>query len=66
MAILPLPPRKRRELRPSSREPSSRDSDAGVARCPRCDRPLALRYGRREVVFVCGCGQRPALRHKAA
>jgi ssDNA-binding Zn-finger/Zn-ribbon topoisomerase 1 len=61
MAILPLPPRKRREPRPSSR-----DSDAGVARCPLCDRPLALRYGRREVVFVCGCGQRPALRHKAA
>jgi ssDNA-binding Zn-finger/Zn-ribbon topoisomerase 1 len=62
MAILRLPQRSKREPRPSRRG----DDDAGVARCPKCDRPMALRYGRREVVFVCGCGERPVLRHKAA
>ena len=25
------------------------------ARCPRCDAPMRLRYGRNGVVFVCGC-----------
>ena len=29
------------------------------ARCPRCDAPMRLRYGRNGVVFVCGCAAIP-------
>lgn len=68
MAILRLPPRNKRHPSPARPRPArdKGDSGDGVARCPKCDRPMALRYGRREVVFVCGCGERPALRHRAA
>ena len=67
MAILRLTPRNKRQPCPKhSRETRHGDDQAGVARCPLCDKPMALRYGRREVVVVCGCGERPAVRHKAA
>jgi len=54
-------PAPRTQPRPCSNTPSITFDDLGVARCPKCDMPMALCYTRRGPAFVCRC---PA--HRAA
>jgi ssDNA-binding Zn-finger/Zn-ribbon topoisomerase 1 len=53
-------PMKRRDDNAPSRPHKRYRDETGVARCPKCEAPLGLKYTRRGPAYVCRCPARRA------
>jgi ssDNA-binding Zn-finger/Zn-ribbon topoisomerase 1 len=58
MSILPMFPRREPQVERAPRSKRGGMDELGVARCPKCNMPMALRYTRRGPAFVCQCADK--------